>query len=409
MMAHRDETIADCGAFEERTRRWAARSAAGWNRAPDTPPDHLPHYTPVQQAAKQRELEGLFAKLPGSQERYDRLSPGERVRLRARVRGWIARSLAPAEDRRADTFFEECEGVADAFIARARTFDAEMPDREIHQALRNQWVFNSLQAFCGRPASLSPSSFAYSMLYPLTDNRLDAPGVSADERTAFVRWLSARLSGTAMGGEGDPYGQIARLLDMIVEEFPRGRFPDVHRSLLAIHNAQKQALSLHAGAEEDREQALLLLTLAKGGASVLVDGYLVNGTLDEVSGEAFFGYGVLLQLIDDLQDLDEDSAHGHSTPFRRAGSGTMLERQTNKLLNVVRAECAAMGAATAAAWLPPLIEQSCVSLILEAIARYHPRYTPRYRGMIGSCMPVPLAYLAGLRSRMHQRLEDVMA
>jgi hypothetical protein len=351
----------------------------------------------------------MFGRLPVSKERYEKLAPGDRARLRARVRSGIARSVVPHGDQNVDVFFEQCEGVADGFISRAKDFDPALPDRDIHQALRNQWVFNSIQAFCGRPASLTPSSFAYSMLYPMTDNRLDAPDLPAEERSSLVRWLSSRLAGIDTGArEDDCHAQIARLLDMIEEEFPRRGFPDVHRSLLAIHDAQKQALVLNGGDGRDREAALLMLTLAKGGTSVLVDGYLVTGTLDEHQGENLFGYGVLLQLIDDLQDLEEDCANGHSTPFGRAGNGPTLEGRTNRLLNFVRSECRRMSAASAAPWLLPLIEQSCVSLILEAVARYRRLYGSSWLQMIGECMPVPVEYLGGLRIRMNRRLEEAL-
>lgn len=399
----------DSGAFTARVGHWAALSFTRWERAPETPPDFLPRYSVAQQAGKQRELESLFGKLPVSTERYESLATGERARLRARVRSWIARSVAPAGGKPVDAFFEQCERVADAFISRAREFDPALPDGDIHQALRNQWVFNSIQAFCGRPVSLTPSSFAYSMLYPLTDNRLDVPDHPAEERASLVRWLSSRLSGGLIGErQDDRHAPIARLLDMIDGEFPRPGYPDVHRSLRAIHDAQKQALSLDAAANQGREPELLMLTLAKGGTSVLVDGYLVAGTLDEIRGEAFFGYGVLLQLIDDLQDLDEDGAHGHSTPFKRAGAGSALERQTNKLLNFVRSECTRLNGVSVARWLPPVIEQSCMSLLLEAIARYRRLYGTPYLRMIEPCMPVPLEYLAGLRSRLNRRLEQEM-
>jgi hypothetical protein len=99
---------------------------------------------------------------------------------------------------------------------------------------------------------------------------------------------------------------LGRLIRMIEEEYPRPIFPDVHASLRAIHRAQIESLRLHDAPDHDYESELLPLTITKGGTSVLADGYLVTGDLSSSHAEAVFGYGVLLQLIDDLQDVDED-------------------------------------------------------------------------------------------------------
>ena len=66
---------------------------------------------------------------------------------------------------------------------------------------------------------------------------------------------------------------------------------------------------------------------------MLVDGFLVEGRLDPSALDLVFGYGVLLQLIDDFQDLEEDRRAGHSTPFVRAGAA--LEESANRLLNFI--------------------------------------------------------------------------
>ena len=330
------------------------------------------------------------------------MDPAERARIRTKVRTWVARSLTPAGDQEAKAFFSECEGVADAFVARAGEFDPELPDGDVHQALRNQWVFNSIQALYGLRVSLTPSSFAYSMLYPLTDNWLDAPGRTTEERDSFLSWLSVRLRGIR---EDDRWKPIARLLDLIEEEFPRPDYPDVHHSLLAIHDAQAESIRLSAGSDEASEGDLLAATLTKGGTSVLADGFLVSGALDEVRCTSVFGYGALLQLIDDLQDLDEDIANGHSTPFVRTGEGRNLEGLTNRLLHFSRRTLGVLKEQAGNRWLVPLIEQSCHALILEAVARHGRFYSPRYLKGMEQYMPVPLDALGRVRSAVRRKLE----
>lgn len=64
---------------------------------------------------------------------------------------------------------------------------------------------------------------------------------------------------------------------------------------------------------------VLALSVAKGGASLLADGYLVRGELGPGEAELCFGYGVFLQLLDDLQDVAADEARRSAAlPLRAA-------------------------------------------------------------------------------------------
>jgi hypothetical protein len=65
--------------------------------------------------------------------------------------------------------------VAEEFIRAAKKEDPQLKNEEIFQAMRNIWIMNSLQIFWGLPLKMTPSVYAYSMLYPYTNNFLDNP------------------------------------------------------------------------------------------------------------------------------------------------------------------------------------------------------------------------------------------
>ena len=52
----------------------------------------------------------------------------------------------------------------------ARKFDDDLPIGDIMQAMRNVWISNALQLLFGKEVYYSKANFAYSMLYPYTDN-----------------------------------------------------------------------------------------------------------------------------------------------------------------------------------------------------------------------------------------------
>jgi hypothetical protein len=60
-----------------------------------------------------------------------------------------------------------------AFARMARRFDPAITSAEIYQAARNVWTANFLQLLLGMPVRVTPAIFAYSMLYPYSDNYLD--------------------------------------------------------------------------------------------------------------------------------------------------------------------------------------------------------------------------------------------
>jgi hypothetical protein len=76
---------------------------------------------------------------------------------------------------------------------------------------------------------------------------------------------------------------------------------------------------------------LVRIAVEKGGTSVLADGYLVAGTLTPAQAECIFGLGVFLQLRDDLEDVEDDAAHGVRTAFSSRTHGQLDEPATRAL------------------------------------------------------------------------------
>ena len=64
----------------------------------------------------------------------------------------------------------------------------------------------------------------------------------------------------------------------------------------------------------------------------MAHGPLVTGNLGVEQLRFLFGYGVLLQLIDDLQDLKEDTRLGCPNYFTEAAKDEPLDRMAHKLL-----------------------------------------------------------------------------
>jgi hypothetical protein len=384
-----------------------------WSESSGAPPGDLRRFSAAVKAEKERDVELLLEKSLPRMDRYEELEEGERARYLGRAHTALGKLMTGEGDPAVDRFFTECESAGKMFVRRAKEFDPSLSDDDIHQALRNQWVFNSIQSALAHPVTLTSSSLGYSLMYPCTDNWIDGAGHTAAEKERFNHSLKKWIEGESAAGDESGDGGFRGLLQMIESEYPRETFPAVYGGLLAIQRAQQRSLFLHGPVESRAESFLQSLTIEKGGASVAVDGYLVSGTLGADALHALFGYGVVLQFIDDLQDIREDTASGHSTVFTRACRTGPLDGVTGRLINFSCDTIRSLNGLSSGGGssLSRLIEGSCMFLILEAVARYSHLYSGAYLRMVEEFSPLRFSYLGGLHDRVRTNLaarEDLL-
>jgi hypothetical protein len=368
----------------------------------------LRHYANVRAAARLiDDLSTEGARPPADPSTRSQWQESVRTRLQAfgaERLGW------PAGYRRlmfGDAFFT----AASDFWRAARAFDPNLSLDDLWQAMRNVWIGNSFQMLLDLPVRSTPALFAYSMLYPLTDNLLDNPSIDATTKRGFNDRVGRRLAGLPVAPANAAESAVFELVATIERQFPRHRFADVHDSLLAIHHGQVLSLTQHADAALDDDR-LLAISCEKGGASVVADVYLVSGTalkagrVSEGVERFAFGYGVALQLMDDLQDATRDAAAGHQTLFTRAARRGRLDAATAQLLQFVdgvlaRSEC------FAGEHLQDridLLRRNCRSLIVGSVAEQPSLFSARFRRAIARQWPFSLGGLRRLRRRAQQRL-----
>jgi len=304
------------------------------------------------------------------------------------------------------------EGLAATrqFVRQAKAFAPAISDQNLFQALRNLWVTHSVQLFLRAPITLSPTIFAYSMLYPWTDNCLDDLRLERAAKIAFGDWLTLRLSGEIAPTRDVHAEQVGRLVGMIERLYPRAEFPEVYLSLQAIHHAQMRSLDQQDVAWTLDEQALLDLSIAKGGASVLTDACLVRGSLTDDEAEFMFAYGVLLQLMDDLQDLRDDLANRHLTIFTRQTRIGPLDEVTTRLWAFTQKVLWGFSRFASAQPCPlkSLVQDNFRLLLVQTVARNHEFYTPDFVMRVEASSPVRFCYLTGQEKTLTGKYSQVL-
>jgi hypothetical protein len=300
-------------------------------------PDLGRTFTPREQTARGKSL-ARFVRSLLAEAKHPPLAPEDRESVQKRIfEGFesFARNGLGWEDRHIAILFRGgFDRAAGEFVARARAFDSDASSADVFQACRNVWVANGLQRLLGLPVRLTPSIFAYSLLYPYTDNYLDDPGTPEPIKQSFNARLRARLEGGDVAPENGGEKRIFDLVAVIEGDFDRVRHPQVFESLVAIHEAQAKSLRLLRSDRPVPEAEALGIALEKGGTSVLADGCLAAGALNGGEIEFLFGFGAFLQLMDDLEDVEEDAAAGLRTLFSRASAREPLDSAVDRTFHL---------------------------------------------------------------------------
>ncbi len=387
--------------------RRVARMQSLWWSCGTQPLDLGRVYNPAEQRANEQRMAGL-------RERYTRewkrLAPGssETAALRERTLDEAFAFLnqvfdfpAPALD------VLRGSGLIEAnqeFARAARRFDPAIRGADIFQAGRNVMTMGFLQLLFGLPVTLTPSVFAYSMLYPYTDNYLDDPSVPAAEKAAFNRRFYRRLAGDPLPPANLSEERIWRLVTMVEDEWPRAAWPRLYDSLLAIHTAQARSLTQLRGVSSPYEVDVLGISFEKGGASVLADGYLVAGSLTEEQSAFAFAYGAYTQLMDDLEDVESDRRAGALTIFSHTAGRWPLDAITNTAFHLGHAIFRQMEhfPAPAARPLQDLVLRALNPLLSVSAAGAARYYTRPYLNTLQAHMPVRFDALSQQQKKLQQ-------
>lgn len=220
------------------------------------------------------------------------------------------------------------------FFMMAQKKDSNLTLEEVFQAIRNVWIMNSLQLIWNLPVEITPSVYAYSMLYPYTDNFLDDPEVSHSDKNQFNQKLSDLIQGIPQTSKNFHQQRVFKLISDVENQYPRSHFPMVYEGLGLIQDAQILSLRQNQSGSLAKEE-LIKLSFYKGGASVLGDACLVKGFLTPQEITFAFHYGTFLQLVDDLQDIKEDRREGHQTVFTLTAPNQTLDKDLVALFSYI--------------------------------------------------------------------------
>lgn len=352
-------------------------------------PQFAPRFSPDDQQRREDAYDEALQSVEREARRMPR-SKADRVAGQARIVNAFPRFAAialgldgPAIHLLTDNFLP----VGTQLARRAREFDAGISTADMIQACRNAWTACGLQPLLGEPMGMTPSILGYSLLYPYSDNYLDSAEITSADKLRFSARFRQRLQGHTLQPRNPHESAVWALVQLIEDQYPRPRHPQVFDSLLAIHAAQEKSMAQlgkyrldSSGLSASGLSEILRISCAKGGTSVLADACLAHGNLNQEQSRFAFAWGVLLQLGDDLQDVADDVRRGSVTLFSHAVSMRQpLDSLVLQLLNLSDRVAAQMDRQPHGdASLKGLLRMSWRSLILMAVADAHTFFTPQF-------------------------------
>lgn len=286
------------------------------------------------------------------------------------------------------------------FVEDAKSYDEQLSNENIFQALRNVWIVWMLNMVFEKQIKYHNGIFGYSMLYPYSDNMLDDESIGKYEKKQFNKWFMNRLHGPLQEEYDGVKYHIDDLVHKIEEVFHRDEYPDVYESLYLIQFAQTLSLKQH---ETISYSEIEDISVTKGGTSVIADGFLINGNMNTEQIQFCMNFGFALQLVDDIQDQSEDKIKGHhtlaSTLHLPNKKQAFVEKSFHFLRDLLEKD------SNCNPNIKKFVLDNCCSLLLSSVLNQKDEYPSAFIKEIEEAMPVSDVFMKDIK-RMFLNIQN---
>jgi|GEM_PF-560000 len=274
------------------------------------------------------------------------------------------------------------------FLLTARNFAPNLSFSDLGQAIRNYLVYAMFLKLCSRKQRYTPAIFGYSMLYPVSDNYIDSDIGDLTKQT-YNQMILDKINGLPVSAATEHDRKTLELLTAVEFSYPRKEGSEIYAGLALMLEAQEISLSQQSAGKSLSMEERLDISLFKGGVSVLIDRYLTDHPITKADMLFYLGFGFVLQLADDLQDITADAQEGRQTLFTLSlKSGDTI---INKLLHFIDRLFGDYTAADPA--FQDFIKKSSIYLILVSAQMSKAHFHPQYLKQLELYMPVHLAFV----------------
>lgn len=297
---------------------------------------------------------------------------------------------------------EAFEREAKKFVAMSLKFDSELRMEQIYQAIRNYFIYAMMLEMQGQKQCAKETVWAYSMLYPYTDNYIDAPERSREEKEHYNFMIKQALLEEEVSVENELEEKTATLVRTILGAYSGWKKEVVQKNLLLLLEAQGESLfqQKNSQGKEAQEKEIFHISAYKGSTSVLADYFFATEDWKKEEAAFYLKFGFYLQLVDDLQDVEEDQKNQSDTLMTLALKQGKLEQKVNRLLW--------FGWELFGKDLPektdvvPFVWKHCCNVALFAVAMNPKAFSREYLERIEKVLPFRKEFFRSLKKKKAQ-------
>lgn len=221
------------------------------------------------------------------------------------------------------------------FLKRTKEFDSNLSVAQIWQALRNYYIYGMITAMVCEKQTFHEAIMSFSLLYPYTDNYIDNPDISEKEKKAFNHMIYKTLCGEDISVTDDLQQKTKQCLISCLNYRNGSKFQEASELLLLMLDAQAESTEFMGTLSEsdkiDWDKVLNMLAY-KGGMSVLIDYFYSVPDMKENAIIFYLQFGLILQLADDIQDIQEDRESDMKTLYSQVDNVWQREQNLFRLM-----------------------------------------------------------------------------
>lgn len=290
------------------------------------------------------------------------------------------------------------------FLCQTRSFAPELNFDGIGQAIRNYIVYAMFKQLNCQKAGFNQACFGYSMLYPFTDNYIDNPDITNQQKAEYNRVIRDKIQGKTICSKSIHTQKTCDLLRAIEDKYPRSSHKDIYDLLLMMLEAQEDSMQQQCMENTLTQSERLDISIYKGGISVLIDYFFVDKELAEEDLYFYLSFGFFLQLADDLQDIKEDSNKGNQTIFTQDLNVESEELIVNKMFHFIHHIMNQYNAPSDS--FKQLLLANCYQLILTSVAESEDFFSERYKNQLEGFLPVTYPFLKSMKENKFEKKDS---